>query len=391
MIAGVAQRYEAMIEAGQIERDPAQGAVIARLDALARQLEANQLAAKGSALGWLFGKKAKPEPARGLYIWGSVGRGKTMVMDLFFDELQVRHKRREHFHAFMSDAHERIYRWRQAAKAGQVKGSDPVGPVARELAREASVLCFDEFAVNDIADAMLLGRLFENLFAEGVTVVATSNRAPADLYKDGLNRQLFVPFIRMIEDRLDVIEMDARTDYRMEKLAGAEVFLVPADAAAEAALAQTFQRLTGGMAPHPAQFVVKGRTVVLPKTAQSVAWCSFTELCDRPLGASDYLAIAETFHTVLIANVPQMGQDQRNAAKRFITMIDVFYDHGVKTIISAEVPAQDLYKGTSGPEVFEFDRTVSRLIEMRSHEYLGRPHGRRIDAADERTQGIVET
>ena len=391
MAGGVAQRYEAMVAAGQIERDAAQREAVARLDALARALEANALATKGSSLGWLFGRKAKPEPQRGLYIWGAVGRGKTMIMDLFFEELDVRHKRREHFHAFMSDVHERIFRWRQASRAGQVKGSDPVAPVARDLAREARVLCFDEFAVNDIADAMLLGRLFEALLGEGVTVVATSNRPPVDLYKDGLNRQLFLPFIAMIEQRFEVIELASRTDYRLEKLAGAAVYLTPADATASAALERTFERLTGGMPAHPTHLVVKGRDVVLKRTAQGVAFCSFEDLCDRPLGASDYLAIAGLFHTVLIADVPAMGQDQRNAAKRFITLIDVFYDHGVKTVISAEVEPQSLYRGTSGPEVFEFDRTVSRLIEMRSSEYLQRPHGHASDGVDERTRGIVET
>lgn len=391
MTSGVAQRYKAMVAAGQIESDPVQASAIGRLDALARVLEANPQATKGSALGWLFGRKSTAEPQRGLYIWGAVGRGKTMIMDLFFEELNLRRKRREHFHAFMSDVHERIYRWRQASRAGQVKGADPVAPVAHDLAREASVLCFDEFAVNDIADAMLLGRLFEALLAEGVTVVATSNRPPVDLYKDGLNRQLFLPFIDMIERRFEVVELASRTDYRLEKLAGAPVYLVPDDAMATATLDQTFGRLTGGMPPHPTHLVVKGRDVVLPRTAQGVAYCQFEELCDRPLGASDYLAIAGVCHTVLIAGVPVMGQDQRNAAKRFITLIDVFYDHGVKTVISAAAEPQALYRGTSGPEVFEFDRTVSRLIEMRSDEYLQRPHGRSRDMADDRTQGIVET
>lgn len=391
MSATIANRYQQMLDAGQIDRDPAQEAVVQRLGALAARLEQTQLAAKGSALGWLFGKRGKPEPVPGMYIWGSVGRGKTMLMDLFFDSLDVRHKRRAHFHAFMSEVHERIYRWRQMAKSGSVSGADPVGPVAHDLAREATVLCFDEFAVTDIADAMLLGRLFENLFAEGVTVIATSNRVPSDLYKDGLNRALFLPFIRMIEEKMTVLQLDARTDYRMEKLAGAEVYLVPAGGASLRQMQEMFHKMTGGMAPHPAHFVVKGRNVILPVTAQSVAFCSFAELCDRPLGASDYLAIAQAFHTVMITDVPAMGQDERTAAKRFINMIDVFYDHGVKTVISAAAPAQDLYRGTSGPEVFEFDRTVSRLIEMRSTDYLARPHGRRTDLPDEATEGIVET
>lgn len=384
-------RYAAMVANGEIERDPAQEAVIAKLDALSVQLLERELASKGSALGWLFGRKARPEPIKGLYIWGSVGRGKTMLMDLFFDAVPGKSKRRAHFHAFMADVHERVHAFRQKIRSGEVKGADPVAPVARELAAEASVLCFDELAVTDIADAMLLGRLFETLFAEGVTVVATSNREPDDLYKDGLNRSLFVPFIRMLEQRLDVVRLDARTDYRLEKLAGAEVYLTPADDAARARMEETFARLTGNARPHPATIQIKGRDVVIPKAAQGVAWCGFADLCDRPLGASDYLAIAQAYHTVMISDVPVMGQDRRNEAKRFINLIDVFYDNGVKTVISAEAPAQELYKGTSGAEVFEFDRTVSRLIEMRSHEYLARQHGRSGDVDAGSSKGIVET
>jgi len=391
MTASVTARHAAMVANGLIERDEAQVEIVARLDSLASQLEERQLAAKGSALGWLFGRAVKPQPLPGLYIWGSVGRGKTMLMDLFFDTLKVRHKRRAHFHGFMSEVHERIYLWRQAAKKGQVKGSDPIAPVAHDVAREATVLCFDEFAVTDIADAMLLGRLFEALFAEGVTIVATSNREPGELYKDGLNRSLFMPFIDMIEERMQVLRLDARTDYRMEKLAGAEVYHVPADAAARTSLQAVFHKLTGGMEPHPSDFVVKGREFRLPQTAQSVAFVSFAELCDRPLGAADYLAIAQAFHTVIIADVPVMEQDAQSAAKRFITLIDVFYDYGVKTVISAAAPAQDLYRGTRGPEVFEFERTVSRLIEMRSGEYLARPHGRGDADRSQTAEGIVET
>ena len=391
MSIGVKARYTAMIGEGQIERDPAQEAVVDRLDSLATQLAGQQLASKGSALGWMFGRKAKPVQPKGLYIWGSVGRGKTMLMDLFFEELAVRHKKRVHFHAFMSDVHERIHAWRQMARAGQVKGADPVAPVARDLSREATVLCFDEFAVTDIADAMLLGRLFENLFAEGVTIVATSNRVPADLYKDGLNRSLFLPFITMIGEKLDVLQLDARTDYRMEKLAGAPVYLTPADAVAHQSLQAMFSRLTGHAPAHPVHFRVKGRDLSLPVTALGVAWCQFADLCDKPLAASDYLAIAQDFHTVIVEGVPVMGQDQRNAAKRFINLIDVFYDNNVKVVVAAEAEATDLYRGTSGPEVFEFDRTVSRLIEMRSDAYLALPHGPPSDRTSGNTDGLVET
>lgn len=391
MKQGVRARYAALIADGAIERDAAQEDVVARLGALSDALAERELSSKSSALGWLFSRKSKPEPLTGLYIWGQVGRGKTMLMDLFYDGLRVKAKRRTHFHAFMSDVHERVHAWRQKAKAGEVQGADPIDPVGKAIAAEASVLCFDELAVTDIADAMLLGRLFESLFAEGVTVVATSNRAPDDLYKDGLNRSLFVPFIRMLEQRLEVVRLDARTDYRLEKLAGAEVYLVPADAAATQKLEDTFQRMTGGARAQPAELTIKGRSVVVPRAAQGVGMASFAELCEKPLGAADYLAIAQAFHTMVIDGVPVMRQEDQSAAKRFINLIDVFYDHGVKTVISAEVPAQDLYTGTRGPEVFEFERTVSRLIEMRSESYLARPHGRNSDVEAASRGGIVET
>jgi cell division protein ZapE len=365
--------------------------VATRLDALAGQFMEAQMASKGSALGWLFSRKAKPEPVKGLYVWGSVGRGKTMLMDLFFDSFHYRRRRRAHFHAFMGDVHERIHAWRQASRKGEVKGADPVAPVADALADEANLLCFDEFSVTDIADAMLLGRLFEALFARGVTIVATSNVEPANLYKDGLNRSLFLPFIQMIHARMDVLRLDARTDYRLEKLAGASVYHAPLTPEAHKALAAIFERLTAGTAPHPATLHVKGRDIVLPVTAQGVAWVAFDDLCARPLGAADYLAIAQDFHTVVIEGVPALKQETRNEAKRFITLIDVFYDNGVKTVISADVPVQELYRGDWGVEVFEFERTVSRLIEMRSQEYLARPHGRADSAASGDTTGLVET
>jgi cell division protein ZapE len=384
------ERLESLIADGWLEADPAQLEAALKLDALGVRLAEAQLARKGSALGWLFGRKAAPEAVRGLYIWGSVGRGKTMLMDQFYELLAVRSKRRAHFHAFMRDVHERIHEWRQAARRGETSGSDPVAPVAEALAGEAQVLCFDEFSVTDIADAMLLGRLFEALFARGVTVVATSNVEPSQLYRDGLNRALFLPFIRLIEERLEVFRLDARTDYRMEKLAGEDVYITPGGPTAHGRLKQVFDALTGGSGGQPVTLRVKGRDLVIPRAAQGVAWLSFDELCDRPLGASDYLEIAEKFHTVLIEDVPAMDQETRNQAKRFITLIDVFYDNGVKTVISAETPADRLYRGVNGAEAFEFNRTVSRLNEMRSQEYLSRPHGT-SDAASGDTTGLVET
>lgn len=391
MTNSVQDRLVALVTEGRLEADPAQQAVARSLDRLASRLAEARLARKGSALGWLFGKKAPPEPVRGLYVWGGVGRGKTMLMDLFFELLPVRAKRRAHFHAFMRDVHERIHQWRQASRAGQVQGSDPVAPVAQALADEAQVLCFDEFAVTDIADAMLLGRLFEALFARGVTVIATSNVEPENLYKDGLNRALFLPFIRLLHERMDIERLDARTDYRLEKLSGAEVYHVPADAAARAQLARVFEDLTGAATPRSVVLEVKGRKLTVDRAAQGVAWVHFNDLCARPLGASDYLELSREFHTVLIEGVPAMSQAQRNEAKRFITLIDVFYDAGVKTVITADAPADQLYQGDRGAEVFEFDRTVSRLIEMRSMDYLARPHGSGDSRASGDTTGLVET
>ncbi len=391
MPSSIANRYSALIASGAIEDDPAQRAVIARLVALAEALMERQLARKGRALGWLFGKRAPAAPVKGLYVWGSVGRGKTMLMDLFHERLPVPDKRRAHFNSFMADVHERIFAFRQKVKSGAVKDTDPIPAVAADLAAEASVLCFDEFTVTDIADAMILGRLFTALFAHGVTVVATSNVEPDRLYEGGLNRALFLPFIALLQERMDVVKLEARTDFRLEKLEGAEVWLVPADGAATAALDSAFARLTGGQPAEPTALHVKGRSVVVPRAAQGVARFSFHDLCGTPLGASDYLAVAERFHTVLIDGVPAMGLEKRNEAKRFITLIDALYDSGVKLLASAEAEPQSLYTAVDGREAFEFDRTASRLIEMRSKEYLAAPKGRRDSAASGNTTGLVET
>jgi cell division protein ZapE len=386
----VATRYAALVRSGQIEADRAQQDAVARLDALQARLMERRLARKSSALGWLFHKNAPQEPTRGLYIWGSVGRGKTMLMDLFFERLPVQRKRRAHFHMFMADVHERIHLRRLALKAGTVKGDDPIAPVAKALAEEAWVLCFDEFAVRDIADAMLLGRLFEALFREGVVVVATSNVEPGDLYADGLNRALFLPFIDLLMDHMEVLELDARTDYRLEKLEGVQTFHVPADASARAALDAAFHRLTGGAPPVPAALAVKGRRLEVPAACAGVARFSFDELCARPLGAGDYLAIALAYHTVILDGIPAMDAARRNDAKRFITLIDILYEQNVKLIASADAEPESLYRAANGTEAFEFARTRSRLMEMRSAEYLATAHGRsaRGDAA---SAGIVDT
>jgi cell division protein ZapE len=385
-------RYESLVQAGHLEKDAAQAAVILRLDGLARQLGEKRLARKSSALGWLFGKKDDaPRAIKGLYIWGSVGRGKTMLMDLFFAAVPAQRKRRVHFHDFMADVHGRVHAWRQDLKEGKVKGADPIQPVADALADEAWVLCFDEFAVSDIADAMILGRLFRALWARDVVVVATSNVEPKDLYSGGLNRALFLPFIAELQGRMDTLRLDARTDYRLEKLSGAPVYHVPDDAAAQRALDQAWSRLTGGAVPRSSELVIRTRRVTVPASASGVARFSFEDLCARPLGASDYLMVARDFHTVILDHIPVLGYDRRNEAKRFITLIDVLYEHHVKLVASAEAEPQGLYKASEGREAFEFDRTASRLIEMRSESYLAAPHGRVGGQSGGDLGGLVET
>ena len=387
----VHERYEALVGTGAIERDPAQVRLVRALDRLVQELERRRRARKGSALGWLFGRKEDGDAApKGLYIWGSVGRGKTMLMDLFY-ETAPSPKRRVHFHGFLADAHERIHAHRQALKRGEVKGDDPILPVADALAEEAKLLCFDEFTVTDIADAMILGRLFGALFQRGVTVVATSNVEPDRLYEGGLNRALFLPFVAELKDRVAVLRLDARTDFRLEKLGGASVYQGPADEAAREALDRAFTGLTGKPRGRPAQIRVKGRDVAVPQEAAGVARFRFEDLCAQPLGASDFMALANTFHTIILDAIPVMGEGNRNEAKRFIILVDTLYDAHVKLVASAQAQAQDLYTATEGREAFEFDRTVSRLIEMRSSEYLALPHGRGDSEASGDSTGLVET
>lgn len=392
MTATVATRYAALVEAGAIERDPAQLAVVRRLDALAEELGRRRLARKGSALGWLLGRrKDAAEPLKGLYVWGLVGRGKTMLMDLFYETAPVPKRRRVHFHAFMADAHARIHAYRQKLKEGKVREPDPIGPVGRELAAEASLLCFDEFTVTDIADAMILGRLFTVLFAEGVTVVATSNVEPSRLYENGLNRALFLPFIALLTEKVDVLRLDSRTDFRLEKLAGAPVYHVPADEKARAALGDAFRKLSGSAEGRPTTLTVAGHELEIPQAAGGVARARFGDLCAKAYGASDYIALAQHFHTLVLDDIPIMRFEQRNEAKRFIILIDALYEHHVKLVASAAAEPHELYRTASGREAFEFDRTVSRLIEMRSEDYLALPHGRPDSAASGDTTGLVET
>ena len=392
MASSVTAQYSAAVAAGRVERDDAQVALIAMMARLEARIAEYRLARKSSSLGWLFASRASAlPPIKGLYIYGDVGRGKTMLMDIFFAASPVVRKRRAHFHEFMLDVHERIYAFRQKLKAGEHEGEDPIAHVAEEFAEQAWLLCFDEFHVTDIADAMILGRLFTQLFARGIVMVSTSNVAPEELYKDGLNRALFVPFIHTLEAHLDIVRLDARTDFRLEKLAGMPVWYVPADAAADAALDAAWRRLAGGHDGTAAELALKGRSVHVPRAFMGVARFSFHDLCEQPLAAADYLRIAREYHTIILDHVPAMTYDNRNAAKRFIILIDTLYDMNVKLIASAEAEPDALYRADEGFEAQEFKRTASRLIEMRSEAYLARPHGAAHGQVSGSSVGIVET
>ena len=392
MANSITARYAAGVAGGRVERDAAQVAVVGMLAQLEERLVEHRLARKSSSLGWLFASRGKNDALlKGLYIYGDVGRGKTMLMDLFFEASPVQRKRRAHFHEFMNDVHERVHGFRQKMKVGEHADEDPIELTAKELAREAWLLCFDEFHVTDIADAMILGRLFARLFERGVVVVATSNVAPEELYQDGLNRALFVPFIHMLEAHMDIVRLEARTDFRLEKLAGMHVWYVPADEAADAALDDAWQRLARGHDGEAQDLPLKGRTLHVPRAAMGVARFAFHDLCELPLAAADYLRIAHEYHTVILDHVPVMTFDNRNAAKRFIILIDTLYDMNVKLVASAEAEPDLLYRGDEGFEAQEFKRTASRLIEMRSQAYLARPHGAAHSLLSGSSSGIVET
>ncbi|GAB4150393.1 MAG: cell division protein ZapE [Sphingomonadales bacterium] len=389
--ADVLAAYEALVAAGELTADDDQRRAAARLDRLARELA--DYPAVPSAfthvrrwrLAALFnwsGKDARPP--RGVYLWGGVGRGKSMLMDLFFDHAPLKAKKRVHFHAFMQDMHEALHRFRNLTSAekvafGAAAGSDdPIPPVARSIALEASLLCFDELHVTDVADAGILGRLFQALRERGVVVVATSNRPPADLYKDGLNRSIILPFIALIEREWDILPLNGPTDYRLQRLAGLETYYVPNGAAATARMREVFFRLTDHSVDDahtvPSEILtVKGRELFVPKALRGAAVFSFKRLCVNPLGAADYLAIARRYHTVFLVGVPQMGPAQRNEAKRFVTLIDTLYEHKVKLFMTADAEPQALYP--QGDGAFEFSRTISRLMEMQSADYMALGHG----------------
>lgn len=358
------------VATGELKDDSAQTPAIAALDGLLKILAAPALGNKKSALGWMFGKKPKvsDKAPRGIYLWGGVGRGKSMLMDLFFDLAPTQPKRRVHFHDFMQDVHRRIHHWRQNQETAKERSADPIPPLADALAKEASLLCFDEFAVTDVADAMLLARLFTGLFSHGVTVVATSNVAPDLLYKNGLNRSFFLPFIELVKTRMQVLELVSDTDHRLAKLVNGDVYLTGSGSMAD--FEQIWTGITDGLVVAPATIEVAGRVTQFDRATGGVVRACFADLCEKPLGAGDYLALAARFHTLFLDHVPVMDYSDRNAAKRFIALIDTLYDKKRVLIMEAAAHPTELYRARHGTEAFEFDRTASRLQEMQSSEWL---------------------
>ncbi len=363
------ERYRALIAAGELQPDPDQARAVAVLAGLADTLAA--LPRRGSLI-WRLTGRVEPGPA-GVYLWGGVGRGKSMLMDLSFEAIDHQPKRRVHFHEFMLEVHQRL-RAERAKEEG-----DPIPPVAKAIASEARLLAFDEMVINNSADAMILSRLFSHLLEAGVTIITTSNRPPRDLYLGGLNRELFMPFIEMVEREMEVVPLNGPVDYRLERLGGMPTWYVPNGPAATQALRDSFFRLTdhrvedSDHVPSEEIVVPGGRTLHVPKSLKGVAVFSFRRLCGEPRGAADYLAVARRFHTLIIVGIPRLGPDNRNEAARFVTLIDALYEHKVKLLAAADAAPDDLYP--KGDGAFEFQRTASRLIEMQSEEYLAAGHG----------------
>ena len=365
---GPLDRYETLLASGEVNEDPAQRQAMEKLQALHERLEGYRPASLNS--GWAgrfgFGRRTPVEAPLGLYIHGAVGRGKSMLMDLFFECVAVERKRRVHFHEFMQEAHELIHEWRQSNKVS--KTAEPIRPTAARLADKNWLLCFDEFEVRDIADAMIVSRLFHAMFELGVVVVATSNRHPNELYKHGLQRDLFLPFIAILQKRLEVLHLADGRDYRLDRMKGMSVYHMPTGAEADRALDAAFQDLTDGRPGKPERLAFRGREIVVPKADGAVARFGFADLCESPLGPGDFLEIARRYRSIIISDVPVLSSERRDSARRFITMIDTFYDNHIHLMLSADAPPQSLYSGDDWG--FEFDRTVSRLMEIQSADYI---------------------
>ncbi|MGC9369452.1 MAG: cell division protein ZapE [Paracoccaceae bacterium] len=349
------EKYARKVTEGALHADPGQMAVLDPLERVRRQLED----AAGEKRGFALFRK-KPAPVRGLYLWGGVGRGKSMLMDLFYDHVAIPEKRRVHFHAFLQEVHEGLH------KARQKGAKDALRPVAEALSRDLRLLCFDEMQITDITDAMLVGRLFDLMFDNGVTVVTTSNRVPDDLYKDGLQRERFLRFIDLIKERLEVHHLASPNDYRQNRLSGAEVYFCPADAAAQEAMDEIWRDFTGG-AGEPLVLTVKGREVRLPRFRAGVGRATFWDLCAQPLGPADYLALAEALRVLILEDIPRLGRSNFNEARRFVTLVDALYEAKVRLICSAAAQPEMLY--VEGTGAFEFERTASRLREMQDADW----------------------
>ena len=357
-MASLADHYRDGVSAGTIRADDAQEQVLSRLSELADKLAARP------ANGLLARFRKSEPPPKGLYIHGEVGRGKTMLMDMFYAHVPVAPKRRIHFHAFMQDVHQRLH------KARKSNVQDAIAPVARAIASEARLLCLDEMQVTDIADAMIVGRLFEGLLTEGTVIVTTSNLSPTGLYRDGLNRQLFVPFIKLISEKLEVVSLDSATDYRLGRVKAHETFLTPLTAENDARLQDLWRKLTDSESGEPIELSVLGRKLHVPEAAHGCARFSFADLCEKPLGPPDYLAIAHNFRIVFVTHIPELGPERRNEAKRFVLLIDTLYDARVRFAATSAQAPDGIYP--SGDHRFEFGRTVSRLKEMQSASWWGK-------------------